>query len=52
MAIGMWLPFSPLGSALGFTPLPALYWPILALLLVCYAFLCQGVKSWLRLALP
>ena len=29
MAFGIWLPYSPLASALGFTHLPRLYWPIL-----------------------
>src|SRR6185312_15958713 len=29
MAIGIAIPFSPVGSALGFTKLPALYWPLL-----------------------
>jgi Mg2+-importing ATPase len=29
MATGFYLPFSPVGGALGFTPLPALYWPFL-----------------------
>jgi Mg2+-importing ATPase len=47
MGIGMWLPRSPLGPALGFTPLPALYWPLLALTLACYLTLTQLVKSWL-----
>ena len=29
MAFGMWLPYSPMASALGFTHLPRAYWPIL-----------------------
>ena len=29
MAFGIWLPYSPLASSLGFTHLPTLYWPIL-----------------------
>jgi Mg2+-importing ATPase len=36
MLVGAWLPFSPLGPAFGFTPLPAPYWPLLALTLVGY----------------
>jgi P-type Mg2+ transporter len=47
MAIGMWLPFSPLANALGFTPLPWLYFPILLLTLSCYIVLTQAVKIWL-----
>jgi Mg2+-importing ATPase len=41
------IPASPLGHYLGFTRLPALYWPLLALTLVCYAALTQAVKMWL-----
>ena len=47
MAIGAWLPSSPIGPWLGFTPLPPLYWPLLALTLFCYVLLTQGVKTWL-----
>jgi Mg2+-importing ATPase len=28
MAIGAWLPYSPLAGPLGFVPLPPLFWPI------------------------
>jgi Mg2+-importing ATPase len=45
MAVGIWLPMSPLGPALGFVPLPGLYWPILALTLLCYMLLTQVVKA-------
>ncbi len=47
MVLGAWLPFSPIGPAFGFTPLPALYWPLLALTLLGYVLLTQVVKSWL-----
>jgi Mg2+-importing ATPase len=47
MAFGAWLPYSPLAEALGFTPLPPLYWPIVAATLVCYLALTQTVKVWL-----
>jgi Mg2+-importing ATPase len=47
MAVGMWLPYSPLASALGFTHLPRLYWPILMLTLLSYMGLTQIVKMWL-----
>jgi P-type Mg2+ transporter len=45
MAVGVLLPISPLGPWLGFAPLPLLYWPLLALTLVCYVVLTQFVKS-------
>jgi Mg2+-importing ATPase len=44
MALGLWLPRSPLGPALGFVALPGLYWPLLALTLLCYLALTQVVK--------
>jgi Mg2+-importing ATPase len=44
MAIGVAIPFSPLGLYLGFSPLPPLYWPILFLTLACYVLLTQGAK--------
>jgi Mg2+-importing ATPase len=47
MAIGIALPFSPVGRYLGFSPLPGLYWPLLAATLLCYVLLTQGVKMWL-----
>ena len=47
MLVGIWLPSSPLGSALGFTPLPHLYWPLVALTLLAYVGLTQVVKAWL-----
>jgi Mg2+-importing ATPase len=47
MAFGAWLPYSPVAPALGFTPLPPLYWPILALTLLAYMALTQTIKVWL-----
>ena len=45
MTAGMLLPFSPLAKPLGFEQLPPLYWPLLALTLLCYIILTQGVKT-------
>ncbi|MDB6042912.1 MAG: mgtA 1 [Gammaproteobacteria bacterium] len=47
MALGMWLPYSPVASALGFAHLPRLYWPILLLTLLAYMGLTQTIKVWL-----
>jgi Mg2+-importing ATPase len=47
MTVGVIIPFSPLGRYLGFTTLPPLYWPLLALTLLCYMLLTEGVKRWL-----
>ena len=46
MAIGMYLPFSPLASSLGFVPLPAIYFVWLAAILTGYCTLTQFVKTW------
>jgi Mg2+-importing ATPase len=44
MGVGLWLPTSPFGPALGFVALPDLYWPLLALTLFCYVVLTQVIK--------
>ncbi len=46
VTIGAGLTISPLASALGFVPLPPLYWSLLAGMLVCYILLTQLVKAW------
>jgi Mg2+-importing ATPase len=46
VAIGGWLPFSPIAGTLGFTALPPLYWVLLAAMLLCYIMLTQLVKTW------
>jgi len=47
VALGVSLPFSPLGEYLGFVALPPLYWPLLILSIVGYVTLTQLVKMWL-----
>jgi len=46
VAVGAGLTVSPLAGALGFVPLPPLYWLLLAIILVCYVVLTQLVKTW------
>jgi len=46
VAIGAWLPVSPLAATLGFVALPAMYWPILGAMLLAYVVLTQVVKTW------
>jgi P-type Mg2+ transporter len=46
VTVGAWLTVSPLATTLGFVPLPSLYWPILAGLLLFYVLLTQVVKVW------
>jgi len=45
-ALGIYLPFSPLASALGFVALPPLYWFILFIFIITYFVLTQLVKKW------
>ena len=47
MMVGVAIPYTPLGSYLGFTSLPLLYWPLLAVSLLGYVILTQLVKMWL-----
>jgi Mg2+-importing ATPase len=45
--LGMLLPFTPLAPALGFTPLPALYFLFLIFAIAVYLLLVEIVKRWL-----
>jgi Mg2+-importing ATPase len=44
--VGITLPFTWAGGALGFTPLPWTYWPILATIVLSYVLLTQLTKVW------
>ena len=46
MAIGVWIPFSPLAHALQMGPLPLAYFPWLIGILVAYCLLTQSIKYW------
>jgi Mg2+-importing ATPase len=46
VAGGAWLTVSPLAGPLGLVRLPALYWPLLAVMLLAYVALTQVVKTW------
>ena len=45
-AVGIALPFTPLGDTLGFVPLPPSYWIYVFLILVGYAVLTHLMKTW------
>ena len=45
-AVGIALPFSWFGDALGFVPLPSTYWICLCLILLGYAVLTHLMKTW------
>ena len=46
VAIGILIPFSPFGAAIGLTALPMSYFPWLVGILLCYCVLTQLVKTW------
>jgi Mg2+-importing ATPase len=46
MAVGAYLPYSPLAPWLGLVPLPAIYWLWIAFFLLAYSFLTHIVKTW------
>jgi len=46
VTVGAWLTVSPVAGALGFVPVPPLYWLLLAIILVCYVVLTQLIKTW------
>lgn len=46
VAIGATIPYTLLGNALGFVPLPILYWPLVITMLFCYALLAHLIKMW------
>jgi Mg2+-importing ATPase len=46
MALGIAIPYSPLGAVVGLVPLPWGYFPWLAVILVSYCVLAQVAKQW------
>lgn len=46
MAIGAWLPYSPLAETFGMVPLPPVYWLWIAAFLLSYAVLTHFMKTW------
>ncbi len=44
VAIGATLPYTPIGAALGFVPLPGLYWAFIVPMLLAYGVLAHVVK--------
>jgi Mg2+-importing ATPase len=46
MAVGIWLPFSPIAGASGLVRLPGVYFLWLGAILLSYCILTQGVKTW------
>ena len=47
VAIGSAIPYTPLGTTLGFAPLPGFYWVCVTLMMLAYAVLAHIVKTWL-----
>ena len=46
MAVAVWLPYSPFAAALGFVPLPPVYWLWIGGFLFIYSVLTHTVKVW------
>lgn len=46
VAVGAWLPYSPLAGLLGFAPLPAPFFLALVAMTVAYLLLVEGAKVW------
>jgi Mg2+-importing ATPase len=46
MAVGVYIPFSPIGANIALSPLPGSYFLWLAVTLLSYCFLIQIVKRW------
>jgi Mg2+-importing ATPase len=46
LAVGAYLPYSPLATYLGLVPLPLVYWGWIAGFMACYAVLTNTVKQW------
>ena len=46
MAVGIFLPYSPLAGYLGFVRLPGAYWGWIVVTLIAYVSLAHNVKSW------
>jgi Mg2+-importing ATPase len=46
MAIGAYLPYSPVAAPLGLTPLPAIYWAWIVGFMILYCTLTHFVKTW------
>lgn len=44
--VGVLLPYTWAGAALGFTPLPWLFWPCVGAIMMGYGILTQLVKAW------
>jgi Mg2+-importing ATPase len=48
VAVALILPWTPLGSLFGFTPLPPMFYVVLALMVTAYLWMVQGLKRWVE----
>jgi Mg2+-importing ATPase len=46
MAVGSYLPYSPMANFFGFVPLPAIYWLWIGGFVLCYCAITHSVKAW------
>lgn len=47
LCIGIYLPYSPIASVLGFVPMPGTYWGLVIPLVLGYLTLTQTIKMWM-----
>ena len=52
LALALALPWTPLAGLFGFTPLPPMFYALLALMVVAYLLLVQVLKRWALRSLP
>ena len=48
VAVALILPWTPLGALFGFTPLPPMFYAVLALMVAVYLWMVQGLKRWVE----
>ena len=48
VAVALILPWTPLGTLFGFTPLPPMFYAVLALMVMAYLWMVQGLKRWVE----
>jgi Mg2+-importing ATPase len=46
MAIGAYLPYSPVANDLKLVPLPLMFWPWIVGFVLCYSVITHFVKAW------
>jgi len=48
VGVALVLPWTPLGALFGFTPLPLMFYAVLAVMVTAYLWMVQGLKRWVE----